>query len=128
MRNKEGKILTKKEDQLKRWTEHFEGVVNRPPPSSIANILPAENPLLVNCNTPTEEEVRRAILTLHNGKAAGPDGITAEELKTAPYTPAAMLGNIIERVWEEEVVQDDYKEGFLVKLPKKGDQSECDNY
>ena len=107
VRNKEGKILTKKEDQLKRWTEHFEGVVNRPPPSSIANILPAENPLLVNCNTPTEEEVRRAILTSHNGKAASPDGIPAEQLKAAPCTPAAMLGNIIERVWEEEVVPDD---------------------
>ena len=77
---------------------HFEGVLNRPPPSSIANILPTENPLLVNCNTPTEEEVRRAILILHNGKAAGPDGIPAEALKTAPYISAAMLGNIIERV------------------------------
>ena len=107
---------------------HFEGVLNRPLPSSIANILPAENPLLVNCNTPTEEEVRRAILILHNGKAAGPDGIPAEALKTAPYISAAMLGNIIERVWEEEVVPEDWKEGFLVKLPKKGDRSECDNY
>ena len=65
---------------------------------------------------------------MHNGKAAGPDGIPVEALKTAPYTSAAMLGNIIERVWEEEVVPEDWKEGFLVKLPKKGDQSECDNY
>ena len=128
VRNKEGKILTKKEDQLKRWAEHFEGELNRPPPSSIANILPAENTLLVNCNTPIEEEVRRAILTLHNGKAAGPDGITAEALKTAPYTSAAMFRNIIEGVWEEEVAPDDWKEGFLIKLPKKGDQSECGNY
>ena len=120
--------MTKKENQLIRWVGHFEGVLNRPPPSSIANILPAENPLLVNCNTPTEEEVRRAILILHNGKAAGPDGIPAEALKTAPYISAAMLGNIIERVWEEEVVPEDWKEGFLVKLPKKGDRSECDNY
>ena len=128
VQNKEGKILTKKEDQLKRWAEHFEGVFNRPPPSSTANILPAENPLLVNCNTPTEEEVRRAILTSHNRKAAGPDGISAEAVKAAPYTSPAMLGNIIESVWEEEVVLEDWKEGLLVKLPKKGDQSECDNY
>ena len=40
----------------------------------------------------------------------------------------AILGNIIERLSEEEVVSEDWKEGFLVKLPKNGDQSECDNY
>ena len=39
-----------------------------------------------------------------------------------------MLGNIIERIWEKEVVLEDWKEWFLVKLPKKGDQSECENY
>ena len=128
VRNKEGEILTKKEDQLKRWAEHFEGVLNRPAPGQIANIPPAENPLPVNCNIPTKEEVRRAIIALRNGKAAGPDEIPAEALKAAPYTSAAMLGNIIERIWEEEAVPEEWKEGFLVKLPKKGDQSECDNY
>ena len=83
VRDKGGKILTKKEDQLKRWAEHFEELLNRPAPSAIADIPPAENQLLVNCNTPTEEEVRRAIHTLKNGKATGPDDIPAEALKAA---------------------------------------------
>ena len=30
MRDKGGKILTKKEDQLTRWAEHFEELLNRP--------------------------------------------------------------------------------------------------
>ena len=121
VRNPDSAEASDAKDDNKDWDPECKvHVLIRPPPSCTANILPAENPLLVNCNTPTEEEVRRAILTLHNGKAAGPaDGIPAEALKTAPYTSVAMLGNIIERVWEEEVVPDDWKEGFLVKLPKK---------
>ena len=39
-----------------------------------------------------------------------------------------MLGNIIKRISEKEAVPEELKEGFLVELPKKGDQSECDNY
>ena len=65
VRDKGGKILTKKEDQLKRWAEHFEELLNRPAPSAIADIPSAGNQLLVNCNTPTEEEVRWAIHTLN---------------------------------------------------------------
>ena len=80
------------------------------------------------CITPSEERVRRAIHTLKNGKAAGPDDIPAEALKAAPYTSAAMVWKIIERIWKQEKVPQDWKEGFLVKLPKKGDQSECENH
>ena len=47
VRDKGGKILTKKEDQLKRWAEHFEELLNRPAPSAIADIPPADNQLLV---------------------------------------------------------------------------------
>ena len=38
------------------------------------------------------------------------------EFRQNPYTSAAVLRNIIERVWEEEVVPEDWREGFLVKL------------
>ena len=128
VRDKGGKILTKKEEQLKRWAEDFEELLNRPAPSAIADIPPSEKKTLINCNTPTEEEVRRASHTLKNGKAAGPDDIPAEALKAAPYTSAAMVWKIIERIWKERKVPQDWKEGFLVKLPKKGDQSECENH
>ena len=38
-----------------------------------------------------------------------------------------MVWKIIQRIWKQEKVPQDWKEGFLVKLPKKGDQSECEN-
>ena len=54
-----GGSLDEKENQLKRWAEHFEELLSRVAPSKIKDIPPAENPLLINCNTPTEEEVRK---------------------------------------------------------------------
>ena len=39
-----------------------------------------------------------------------------------------MLYEIRAKVWEEEAIPEDWKEGHLVKIPKKGDLANCDNY
>ena len=39
-----------------------------------------------------------------------------------------MLHPLLKEVWEQEKVPDDWKKGYLVKLPKKGDLSSCDNW
>ena len=38
------------------------------------------------------------------------------------------LHHIINRIWNEEQIPDDWRKGLLVKLPKKGDLSICDNW
>ena len=81
--------------------------------------LPAENPLLINCSTPTKEEVRRAILTLHNGKAAGPDGIPAEALKTAPCT-SPRVGEYHRKTLGGRGCAGRLKRRFLSQITKKG--------
>lgn len=65
---------------------------------------------------------------LRNGKAAGPDNIPAEALKADLETTVEMLYPLFEKIWEEEEVPSDWKEGYLIKLPKKGDLSNCANY
>ena len=76
-------ILTDKDAILKRWTEHFNGVLNRP--SSVndnaINRLP-----LIECNVlfgefRTVSETRKAIQHLSSGKAPGTDAIPAEVYK-----------------------------------------------
>lgn len=42
--DKEGTMLTKQEDQMKRWAEHFKDLLNRPKPSEPANIPPSVHP------------------------------------------------------------------------------------
>ena len=76
-------LLTNKEAILKRWAEHFEGVLNRP--SSISdeaiNRLPQVecNPLLDEL--PSVSETVKAIKLLSSGKAPGSDAIPAEIYK-----------------------------------------------
>lgn len=39
-----------------------------------------------------------------------------------------MLYNLFKNIWEEEELPLDWKEGYLIKLPNKGDLSNCANY
>lgn len=67
----------------------------------------------------------KAIKQLRNGKSAGPDTIPAEALKADEVTTVEML---YQNIWEEEDIPSEWKEGHLIKLPKKGDLSSCSNY
>ncbi|VDO53488.1 unnamed protein product [Schistosoma margrebowiei] len=69
-----------------------------------------------------------AIRQIKNGKAAGPDNMPAEALKSDIEITTNMLHLLFKKIWEEEQVPMDWKEGHLVKTPKKGDLSKCENY
>ena len=49
----------------------------------ILDIIPAEEDLPVSLEAPTMGEIKKAIRTLNNLKASGPDGIPAEAMKAA---------------------------------------------
>ncbi|XP_076439127.1 uncharacterized protein LOC143278001 [Babylonia areolata] len=128
VKDKKGNTILGTEGQLNRWAEHFEELLNRPVPSNPPDIDPADRDLDINCERPTREEIRKVIKMLRNGKAAGPDNIPAEALKADLETTVEMLYPLFEKIWEEEEVPSDWKEGYLIKLPKKGDLSNCANY
>ncbi|VDO48348.1 unnamed protein product [Schistosoma margrebowiei] len=69
-----------------------------------------------------------AVRQIKNGKAAGPDNIPAEALKSDVEATTNMLYLLFKKIWEEEQVPMDWKEGHLVKIPKKRDLSKCENY
>ncbi|KAL5016141.1 hypothetical protein ScPMuIL_005730, partial [Solemya velum] len=91
-------------------------------------IQPADSNLLIDCNAPTKEEIHKAIKQQKNGKSAGPDSIPKEALKADIETSVEILHPLFKKIWEEEQVPTDWKEGYLIKLPKKGDLSSCSNY
>ena len=45
VKDQNGKILSKEEDKLKCWKEHFQRVLNRDDPETEASISPAEEEL-----------------------------------------------------------------------------------
>ena len=75
-------LLTDKEAILKRWAEHFDGVLNRP--SSIKeaiNRLPHVECNALHDELPTVSETVKAIKLLSSGKLPGSDAIPAEIYK-----------------------------------------------
>lgn len=127
MKDKNGNPLTTAEEQLKRWAEHFSGLLNRPAPEALPDIPPAETELPINWDKPSKTEIKRAIMAL-NGKAAGPDDIPAEAIKADIGTAVNMLHSLFSKIWEEEQIPAEWKERILIKLPKKRDLRVCSNY
>ncbi|BFZ02555.1 hypothetical protein BsWGS_05594 [Bradybaena similaris] len=59
--DKQGKNIPEIEQQMNRWAEHFEELLNRPPPSNPPDIVPAESDLPISCDKPNREEIKTAI-------------------------------------------------------------------
>ena len=128
IKDKNGNVLTSDEDQLKRWRDHFEELLNRPPPPNPPDITPAEEVLQMNCERPSKAEIEKAIHHMKRGKASGPDKIPAEAIKADIETSTEILHDLLGKIWEQEEIPTEWKEGYLVKLPKKGDMQDCNNY
>ena len=125
VKDKQGRNITGTEQQLNRWAEHFEELLDRPATLDSPDIQPAIVNLPINCD---KEEIRRAIKHLKNNKATGLDDIPAEALKTDIDTYVELLYPLFTEIWEKEEVPSDWRDGYLIKLPKKGDLSNCSNY
>nr|KAG5710457.1 hypothetical protein BaRGS_022275 [Batillaria attramentaria] len=124
VRDKTGQLLTTVEDQLRRWKEHFQEVLNRPSPHNPPDLEPGD-PLDISTNKITKQEIRKALKSLKNGKAAGEDNIPAEALKEGGEAIVDQLHVLLNLVWTTGEIPSDWKKGLLVKLPKSGDLSQC---
>ena len=128
VKDKNNQPISKESDQRNRWAEHFKEILNRQPPDTTPEIPLPEDTLNVNLNPPTKAEILKALKTLKNGKAAGPDGIPPEALKTDSKTTADILEPLLQKIWTSKKIPTEWKNGHLVKLPKKGDLGQCKNW
>nr|VZI51359.1 unnamed protein product [Spirometra erinaceieuropaei] len=133
VRDVNGGFIADNSAKVERWREHFEHHLNfdtqptSPLLSSSAKFLPSPT-YAVPCDPPSEEEVADAIRKLRTNKAPREDGIPAEIFQSCVDTLAPWLHEVIERVWRDEVVPDDWGLGILVPILKKGDKTRCENY
>ena len=77
---------------------------------------------------PTMGEVKATIKMMKRGKAGGADGVTAEILKAEETETPRLLMGIFREIWESETIPEAWKTGLIVKLPKKGDLADCNNW
>jgi hypothetical protein len=80
----------------------------------------------VNLDPPTKTEIKKALAQLNNGKAVSLDNINSEVLKVDPEISAEMLYPLLEKIWKEEMIPEEWK-GLIIKTLKKGDLSNCNN-
>uniref|UniRef100_A0A3P9IPR5 Endonuclease/exonuclease/phosphatase domain-containing protein n=1 Tax=Oryzias latipes TaxID=8090 RepID=A0A3P9IPR5_ORYLA len=117
--DKTRKVLTNPLMQCNRWKEHFEELLNCPPPSNPPDLIPAPEPLPINTCRPSKEEISQAINQLKNRKAPGPDGIPPEALKADQQTAVDALYDLFGKIWDTEEAPLDWKHGYIIKIPKK---------
>ena len=113
---------------MKRWAEHFHGVLNRP--SSIND--EAINRLTqVECNPLLDElpTVSETVKLLSSGKAPGSDAIPAEIYKAGGPPVAEKLTEIFQIMWRKEAILQEFKDATIIHLFKrKGNPQVCDNH
>ena len=128
IRDKQGQLLTSEKDQEARWVEHFNEVLNRPPPEEEPVIPEAEEELSVDTGPPKKEEIIAAIISLKNHKAPGKDRLNAELFKADAMTTASILQPLFNTIWDRRKIPDDWNKGIIIKIPKKGALSDCNNW
>ena len=129
--DKNGRPTNERSERLKVWKEHFDDVLNKESP-----IRPIYSHMKWKPGKMTEfdigpfrpAEVKNAIKSTKNGKAAGPDNVVAELLKTDLEARTKELTKLFNKVKEEGVAPKSWNRGLIIKLPKKGDLRECTNW
>ena len=116
---------------MKRWAEHFDGVLNRPPSindEAIKRLTQVEcNPLLDEL--PTVSETVKAIKLLSSGKALGSDAIPAEIFKAGSPPVVEKLTELFHNMWRKETIPQEFKDAAIIHVFKrKGNPQVCDNH
>ena len=119
IRNRDGIILAKLDEQLARWKEHFEEVLNRPLQNNPPNLQQGSQ-LPIKDRWNLQGWIKSAIKSLKIGKVAGVDNIPPEAIRVGGEVSIEALHSLLNKIWRQEEIPDEWRKGLLVKLPKKG--------
>ena len=121
------------DEVLERWSEHYQQILNHAPATqcpeldvSAVNAVSADD---ICEDASTLEEVQKTIRKLRNNRAAGPDNITPELLKTTKILISMALHQLFLLIWKSGKVPSDWKEAVIISLYKgKGSRTICSSY
>ena len=128
VKDKDGNALTTEQMQAKRWAEHFTEVLNTEAPTITADPPAPNDDLDIATGVPTLQEVTHAIKQMKTGKSPGTDNICIELLKTDVITAGNVFTDLFSDIWTTNEIPRDWNKGLIVKIPKKGDLQNCDNW
>jgi hypothetical protein len=87
------------------------------------------NPIkAISIKPPSKTEIITAIRELKKGKAPGIDDDVPEVLKIHPNSLAEIFEPLLREIWEQEELPKERTKGIIIKLPKKGDLTNCNDW
>jgi len=126
-----GLVIKSDELQTQRWAEYFSSLYNRPNPTttdtSLQGIMPAASSL-VDESPPSLIEVKAAVHSLKQRKSPGTCDIPAEVIKALNDENLILIRDLLSMIWTERSVPQDFKDGIIVPVYKKGSKQDCANY
>ncbi|XP_073821541.1 uncharacterized protein [Musca autumnalis] len=125
----DGSDLTTTEEQLVRWCDYFTSQSTNRIVSETDILITRRNPRrAISTDPPTTTEIIAILDNMKNCKSAGPDNIAAELLKYGSNTIGEYLTPLIHNAWVNNNIPNDWKEGTVITIPKKGDLTLCKNW
>ena len=99
-----------------------------PPLVSTVDSTPPPSMSTLPCLTVTTDQVKRQLERLHQGKAAGPDGISPRVLRTCADQLSSILCYLFNMSLSQEKVPELWKTSCLVPVPKRSTPSGLNDY
>jgi hypothetical protein len=117
-KDKDGNIISDPQDILVRLNGYFDDLLNKNKNIEGTNEENEDIQQLSltheeHLEDPTYQEITRSIQKLKNNKASGTDGIPAEMLKCGGIELTKRIHQIIQRIWTEEKMPEEWNQGIL---------------
>ena len=135
IRDENGKLLRKLDEIRERWRRYFISLLNSTSATLNQTIIEglSQKPTALSLgNPPVVSETKKALRSMANGKAMGPDELPAELLKLglsdSSHEILLAFHDIIMAVWMTGEVPQKWKDATIKVLHKKKDRTECSNY
>lgn len=121
-----GKIITETSQLLKVWESYIKTLFHdeRPEISAEDNEEPSGPPI-------TKDEIKKAISSMKNNRAPGPDGIHGELLKLMCETNSQFIDMILplfNNIYDCGKLPEEWTNSLFITIPKKPHAKSCDQY
>ena len=118
IKNKDGQILFDEEEIAARWVEYVTELYDdEREPMPRFEVNSGENIL--------KEEVEKAIRSMKNGKATGPDDIPAEILKALDEANTDIITSLCNTIYNNGLIPSEMKQSVFITLPKRPKTQNC---
>ena len=135
IKDEDGKLLRKLEEIRARWRRYFTSLLDTTSAALNRTIIEGLSPKPIALSLggpPVVNGTTKALRSLANDKAMGPDELPAELLKLglsdSSHKILLAFHGIIVAVWMAEEVPQESKDATIKAIHKKKDWTECSNY